>query len=447
MTTLDHRLYAWLAEADERRFEHAFNAYFSVAFPAVVRHLARLSRWDVARLEELAQDALLRFFEKVGRGRREASDAVRTALEHIRPLNLGPFHERQVNGWTKQVASFRNEVMGFRLGPIDDSKDSEWRAAIRALAERIAPLQRQGCHLLQSLQTELGWSLDGEDPMQPSALDGHHVSASSEMAEIDDRTNTAIPMPVIERFAREVTTRTAHALAAEERHPGFIPFVEGTNAVIGAMPQLRVPTNGYLFQIAMTVYLDECKKHGRQKRGGRAIHASEEPGAADHTESPSQHPVAAMMLDSGLEFEMDEELDHGVPRPAHDHSAAGFAVPANDPTGQYEDEEFLERFYEYLRKPVDEATEAYRRAQATGRGIAERRRLESLTNKLARMISVLSLMGEGHTQEATAERIGLSRNQVKYIVELAQEAYARFAAAPTRAQPRSSNAGGQPYAS
>src|SRR5271170_7172692 len=56
ITTLDRQLYAWLVESDERRFTLAFNVYFSVAFPAVVRFLARISRWDSAHLEELAQD-------------------------------------------------------------------------------------------------------------------------------------------------------------------------------------------------------------------------------------------------------------------------------------------------------------------------------------------------------------------------------------------------------
>src|SRR5262245_36836656 len=45
MNALDQRLYAWLTEPDEPRFERAFNGYFSVAFPAVVRYLARLSHW------------------------------------------------------------------------------------------------------------------------------------------------------------------------------------------------------------------------------------------------------------------------------------------------------------------------------------------------------------------------------------------------------------------
>src|SRR5262249_44148197 len=69
MRSLDHYLYAWLAESDEYRFERSFNDYFAVAFPAIVRYLVRISGWDSARLEDLAQEALLRFFDRVGRGR------------------------------------------------------------------------------------------------------------------------------------------------------------------------------------------------------------------------------------------------------------------------------------------------------------------------------------------------------------------------------------------
>lgn len=115
MTTLDIRLYAWLATSDERRFERAFSAYFSVAFPAVIRHLARLSRWDSAHLEELAQDALLRFFDKVGRDRREASEVVKNTLLRLQPLDLGAFHVRQVNAWTDGISSFSDATMSFCL--------------------------------------------------------------------------------------------------------------------------------------------------------------------------------------------------------------------------------------------------------------------------------------------------------------------------------------------
>jgi len=451
VTTLDHQLYAWLAEADDLRFERAFSTYFSVAFPAVVRRLARMSRCDLAQLEELAQDALLRFFEKVGRSRREASEAIRTALDRIRPLNLGPFHERKASLWTNGVASFREQVMNFRLGPIDGSANPEWKAAIRSLAERIPLLQRQGCQLLHSVQLALRWTFEGENSVHSTgpAVDASPASASlAGMVELNAATGgTAVPMEVIDRFSREVISKTTQAIVADEQHPGFIPFVDGTYTVVLAVPELRVPTNGYLFQIATTIYLDDCKKRGRQKRGGVGANTSGGVGDATAKETDSQHPVEAMTLDSAVHFETEQGLDDDHPRTANDTSRPAVVALANDPTRKYEDEEFLEKFYAYLRKPVDEAAEAYRRAVATGRGIAERRRLESLTNKLARTVSVLSMMGEGHTQEGTADRLSLSRNQVKYIIELVQEAYARFATTVARPLAPYPRVGGRSHAS
>jgi hypothetical protein len=439
MTTLDHQLYAWLAEPDERRFERAFNGYFALAFPAVVRRLARLSRWDSAVLEELAQDVLLRFFDKVGRGRRGSADAVSAALERIRPLNLGRFHQRQVEIWTKEVGSFRDKAMGFRLDLEDEAGEAEWRETIQALGAHIPHLQRQGCHLLHSVQLELHWSRDGKTPKDHPS----EVAAQLEDTEISDPAT----LEVIQHFVPEMVAKTAAALAAEAQHPGVIQFVEDTHFVIAVIPRLRVPTNGYLFQIAMTVYLDECKMRGRRKRGGHGVPGIGETPALN-AELLSEHPVGVMTMtsDAGPPEIDAEHLDQGVPRPANGPSQYDLAGPADDPTQRYEDEEFLEKFYEYLRGPVDDAAEAYRAAQVTGRGLIERRRLESLTGKFDRMTSVLAMLGEGHTQEGTAERLGLSRNQVKYIVELAQVAYARFVKASLLTLANAPNIAGQSHA-
>jgi DNA-directed RNA polymerase specialized sigma24 family protein len=339
MKTLDLRLYAWLAEPDERRFERAFGAYFAVAFPSVLRHLGRFSRWDSGRLEDLAQEALLRFFHKAGRGRREASQTVRSVLARLRPLDLGAFHERQVAGWTGDVSSFADSAMSFRV----ESEEAELKAAIRALADRIPPLQRQGRHLLQGV-------------------------------------------------------------------PAETPLCEDVVLVVDTLPQLRVPTNSYLFQIARSVFLDDCKSLGRQKRGGKGRPAHE----SDGIEDLQKHPLDSVDGDDAFEDWGDDPPPPSLP-PA-----------AADPAQAYENEELFLRFYEYLRRPVDQAADLYQRAAATGRAVAERRKLESLTDKLSRTLAVLTAIGEGHTQEQVAEQLDLSRNQVKYILELVQEAYTRF---------------------
>jgi DNA-directed RNA polymerase specialized sigma24 family protein len=411
MTTLDTRLYAWLLESDERRFDVAFNAYFAVAYPAVIGRIARLSNWDRPQLEELAQDTLLKFFGRVGRGRRESSEVIKHALAAMRPLDLGSFHERRLGEWRVAVASYQSEAMNFQLPPMTDAGSAayvvEWKAAIRALAERIAPLQRQGWHLIDMVRFELERGNVGA----PTKIDhdGEQGCPSAPGTPVD-----------AERWVEEVLEGKARAVTAENRIPGVIRFVELAFLVIGAIPRLRVPTNAYLFEIAMTLYLDESRKRARQKRGGRVAPWFSEP-----------HPIDVMSSDPDMNGAGDEPVMEPV---GADH-AAFFDAPSSDPVRNIEDEQFLERFYDFLRTPLDEAIDAYDKARSRGRAVAERRKLDSLHDKFSRTIDVLSLMGEGYSQDQIAARLGISRNQVKYTIEVVQEAFARFTshtAAPER---------------
>jgi len=436
MTTLDRRLYAWLSESDDRRFERAFNAYFSVAFPAVVRHLARLSQWDAADLEDLAQDALLRFFDRVGRARRQASETIGMALTRIRPLDLGPLHKRQVTTWTGELASFRTAAMGFRLPEAEAEDDSAWKVSIRALTDRIPGLRRQGFHLLNAVRLELRWVLDVSEeasglpaPMAPSATVNGEDSTGMEP---DDERQVAA-RAFAEQLANEVSAGTPRAREAATEHRELLPFVEDTSSATEAVPRLRVPTNGYLFEMALTLYLDQCKSRGRKKRGGT--------GAKSSDAGSAQHPLDAQPIEAGIEYggEYDgaEPESGGLTAQASESALA----PSVDPTRQLEEAEFLEKFHQYLRRPVDEAMSAYQDAAVRGKATAERRRLESLSEKFARTMSVLTLLGEGHTQENTAERLRLTRNQVKYIVELVQESFERFTAADRARSDRPSGPG------
>lgn len=420
MTPLDQRLYAWLSEADDRRFEQAFNAYFTVAFPAVVRHLSRLSRWDPTQLEELAQDALLRFFERVGRGRRQASEAIRNALTLIHPLPLGAFHERQVTGWTRDVASFRNEAMGFQPTPAEQLEDAAWKGVIRRIAEQIPGLERQGLHLLSAVRLGIHWDQDG-----PAAQNSAQDDAPAR--------------DFAESFRRELASGSSCALEAQNRYPDVVPFVTGTWTVTSALPQLRVPTNGYLFEMAMTIFLDECKKRGRIKRGGTGERRA--PTSPRDDVSPGDHPLEGSDGQGDTDADGDHAFgaDEGIS--FRFHATTTEHIPFADPTLQLEHTEFLEKFYEYLRQPVDEAARACVDALARGKATIERVRLDSLTQKLDRTLAVLTLMGEGNTQEETAAQLNLSRNQVKYIIEKVQDAYARFTAPHTGAPSSAFGAG------
>jgi DNA-directed RNA polymerase specialized sigma24 family protein len=201
--------------------------------------------------------------------------------------------------------------------------------------------------------------------------------------------------------------------------------------VITLLPRLRVPTNSYLFEIATTIYFDACRSRGRQKRGGRLpdpAHAVNEPAGEDMW----AHPLEQLLREPDDDCEDAVEVGETWGRQPELLAPSGGGQSAADEAQRYEDEQFMERFYDYLREPVDRAMAAYEAARTKGRGAAERRRLDSLTHKFSRTEAVLRALGEGYTQEQTAQRLGISRNQVKYVVELIQEALARFSSISLR---------------
>ncbi len=423
MTALDQRLYGWLIQSDERRFRLAFDSYFHLAFPAVVCHLSRVSRWDVAPLEDLAQDALLRFFERVGRGRRDAALCIQNTLPAITSTRLGPVHERRLHGWSVDVAAFVHAATHFEPPRADDSSEPEWRARVRSLADRIPQLQSAGRSLIEDAAVALRWRFD-----EPTA------------------SGSAI---FVDRVSAELIAGSDRAVVAERSMPGLSRLAGGIVEIAAALPRLRLPTNAYLFEIATSLYLDECKRRARRKRGGVGIQA-----VSSHNGSswPMVHAD-----DSGrfLFDNPDTDLDSDSDSRFDDVSDLSFAaaVPprrvaaAIDPTPQYEHEQLFEKFYEHLRRPVDEAVEAFTNADAESDARAARRTLESVTRKFSRTVSVLAMMGEGHTQEQTAQRLGLSRNQVKYILELVKKAYTHFVAPAEPAPARPTDGGAEPRAS
>ncbi len=420
ITVLDTLLYAWLAEPEERRFKLAFNSYYQVAYPAIVRYLAKRSAFDASDLEEFANDTLLKFFQKLG-GRRDASIRIKRALTQIEPINLGPFHARSVPVWTKDVSLFWDAVMGFRLTPIPGATD--WKTSIVDLTARIKPLQKRGCCLIDEVRSRVS--------------DVSIASASEDLS-----SQIAVTMEFAHMLSKEVDARTERWAAIEDRYPGIATFVGRTSMIIATLPDLSIPTNGLLFTIAANAHADRCKASTAKKRGGKGREESAQTGvpllkderSGDDSTNELPHPLLNPKIDDlGSAMEGEESVDHWLP--------GRLDEPVDDPAQQYENEQFLVEFLNFLRRPVAEAEDAHEKAATNGRAAAERKKLDSVTRKFDRVISVLDLLGEGHTQDAIAQKLDLSRNQVKYVVELVQEAYERLAAASGSTQLRVWSAG------
>lgn len=414
ITRLDQMLYAWLAEREERKFERAFQKYYEVAFGGLVRYLARRAGSTDMDVEQLAVDALLKFFCKAGRDRRQASESIQGTLMHLEPLNLGDIHGRQVRAWAADVGDFRESAMHF-APPQEDSEERDWKSEIRSLAEAIPPLKRQGCQILNTVRSTVARIIDADArPAETAANADEDSSAEAQLAGF------------AERIRQEASAGSAEARAVDARHPGALRFIDGSWRVIEALPLLRVPTNGYLFEIAQSLYLDECKARGRQKRGGAAaaghlVAAAAEPAGA--------HPVSRVDLDAETAESEVAYADHCVWTPK---ARAGEQPESADPISDRMGEEFCQQFHAYLCRPLQAAQEAYTSAAATGTANAERKRLESIARKTERVIAVLSMRIDGQSQQEIAASLGISRNQVKYIVQQVQQAYEQFAAASAR---------------
>lgn len=414
MKNLDALLVEWVGESDESRAEGAFRAYYSIAFPSLVRHVQLRTGWDLASSEDVAQEAVLRFFERVGRGRREAAARIRlAAIQLTAPHNADPYSTR-IAHWAREVGAAVDCAVGFR-----PSSDAHWRTAADALSAQILSLQRMGWRLMDEARAALQGKPDEREASRTDALT--RLPAGTEGTESADVNEGAIA-----EFARKFTQarplKGAHGLAAQKRRAELGSLLESVLTIVESLPRLRVPSNGYLFEIATSVFLDEIKRRRRKKRGGGAGHAVD----AYTRQTRGPHPLEA------LPDEFPAPADEGIGLegcPACETPVLGAAdstFAATDPMVRYEHEEFFVRFYEYLRSPVARAVRAFQTARSTRRALAEQCRLECVSRKFSRMMTVLSMMGEGYTQEETARRAGLSRNQVKYILESVKEAYARF---------------------
>jgi DNA-directed RNA polymerase specialized sigma24 family protein len=374
---LDRRLYDWLAEPDEQAFRRAFEAYFRLAFPALTRYLARLSCGDGADVEEMAQVALIRFFERIGRGRREAAQAIEEEVARLEPLDHGPLHRRQTEHWRADVGAFRERAIGFhpaRCGAEDD----QWLREIAAVRERIPALQDTGRLLIDGVRQRVGTP-------QPTAPEERSEFASR-----------------IASFVQELLSRT-------ESGGGTTPtaiYCSTAHAIVERLPRLQIPANGYLFDTAASVYFDERR---RRRRQALSLRAAPDPGRSG--EDPTDADPGAELADLT-----------GVAEPRTDVES----VAGESSIERFEHEDVLARFHEHLCRPVEQLAARYARARASGRALAERRRWESASAKLSRTFAVLRLIGEGHGQEDTAERLGLTRNQVKYVIEQVQAEYEAF---------------------
>ena len=391
---LDVLLYAWLAEPEPHRADLRFTSYFQAAFPAICRYLRSLHA-DPATAQDLAQQALIKLFSHLGKGRRESAELVRQAISALRPLDFGALHVRQVASWRQRVSGFRDAAIGFRASREPEDVSGPWKELRQEVNGRVPPLVRQGAHFIGEVISRIGPALS------PLLLAEKPGSALEEPSGED-----------VERFAEQLRQYAQGKSSVEVDSAlgslGASDFVTHIDAVRTNLPALAIPSNGLLYTIAKRRFLDALRS------------------AQPETVQPVER--LADGGDDGVLEALDVEATNGAYEAPAEPSSWAPATEVGVDESESDAETRYRAFLDLLRAPLTRAEGALAAATAGGKGKAEQARVESLRAKYARVLAVLAALREEPqpSEEQIARREGLSRNQVKYVIERIREEFARF---------------------
>jgi len=402
---LDILLHVWLSETDESRAAQAFTQYFRVAFSEVCRYVRSL-RADDATAQDISQQALVKLFKQLGTKRREADARLRAALSALRPLDFGALHIERVHAWREQASTFRASAVAFR--------SSDGQQAREEINSRVSPLCREGGYLLSEVRVRVDSTLGRlirPESAQHHAPRGHQDS---------DRVNDAVEQETAVFTAKLLgysAGRDIDCVDAAIGCPGAVGFVTRTKTVCEDLPTVAIPSNGLLYTIARRLYLNSL----RSKSASLPMFAV---AVADEPETPG-------VLD---EWDIDQPLDD--PQPIRDMRAVAGQEQHSDEGDEDRDLESRYRaFLEFLRAPLTRAEGALAAAASPGIARAQQAKVDSLMRKYERLTAVLRALHESPqpSEEEIALRHGLTRNQVKYLIERVRSEFNHFFPELTRA--------------
>jgi DNA-directed RNA polymerase specialized sigma24 family protein len=410
---LDVLLYAWLSEPEARRAELRFNSYFQAAFPAICRYIRSL-RTDPATAQDIAQHALIKLFKHLGTGRRAADERVREAISVLRPLDFGALHARGIDSWRRQVWSFRDAAISFRVPREPQDTRVPWKESRDEINGRIPPLVRQGTHFISDVRTRVEAQL--ANLVSHDSLTGRSPSGVAEPQASEEDTLESVQEDAIDRGVEQFLMRLlryAHGrdsanIDAALGCAGAVGFLTHTSTVRACLPALAIPSNGLLYTIAKRQLLDRFR--ARKPETAQAIQHLADSGNAGVLET------------------LDSEETNGREEATHAAESYGQTPGDESEEPETEVEARYQAFLEFLRAPLTRAEGTLVAAAAKGKAKAEQARVDSLRTKYDRLMAVLAALREDPqpTEEAIAHRQGLTRNQVKYVIERIREEFNYF---------------------
>ena len=410
---LDVLLYAWLSEPEAHRAELRFNSYFQAAFAAICRYIRSL-RTDPATAQDIAQQALIKLFNHLGTARHAADERMREALSALRPLDFGARHVRRIESWRQQVGGFRTAAVGFRVPAAPQDSRASWKILRDEINGRIPPLVREGGQFIGEVRTRIEPQLASlarpDSPMgdSPPNIPALQPGEEHALESAQEEANDPAVERFLERFLRYAHGRDSADIDTALGCAGVVGFVMHTSTVRTCLPTLAIPSNGLLYTIAKRQLLDRLR--ARKTETAQSVQ--------DLTDGSSEGVLESLDVEKAASRqEAAHEADSGART-----TEAGSEVPGSEAELRYR------AFLEFLRAPLTRAEGALAAAAVTGKPKAEQARVDSLRSKYDRVMAVLAALREEPqpTEEEIARREGLTRNQVKYVIERIREEFNYF---------------------
>jgi len=333
------------------------------------------------------------------------------AIADLRPLDFGVLHVRLVETWRGKVVGFRDAVLGFRVPREPEKPPDIWKDLRDEINGRIPLLTRQGTHFIGDVRTRIEPLLaDLMTPERPAESEPHLSVRESVRSEepIHVAQEGAVDEQIeqfVETLLRYAHGRDWHSVDNSVHCEGAVGFVTRTNTVRTYLPTLGIPSNGLLYTIAKRQFLDSV-------RAKRPENSERIDGLADET-------GGSILDDLDLESATGQE-------PASEEPAPWTAEVIESADREVEARYRL--FLEFLRQPLTRAEADLAEAESRGGAKAKRARVEALRAKYERAIAVLRALHETPqpTEDEIARRQGLTRNQVKYVIERIRDEFSNF---------------------
>lgn len=382
---IEQAFYAWLNAENKAEHDISF-ARFYEGFSRVLEGSIRKRFRGMGQhvIDDAIAEAMLIMLEKFGEPRRAAFVAVPQVLARLQPLELGPLHTRRVTRWKTRLSQYRLDVLGYT--PAASSSNADRQQQIDILVAEHRGLHNDGYACINDLRAKI-------ETTHPTP----------------EQLKRAINL-FIKALHQRLASESAQTIDQAWKLEGASGFLLSMDELLTALPKVRVLSPAYVFVVCMNE-LKALFQSGQDRAGRPASRTSNDSdehdiNAPENDEADHVHEVVEPA------FGHDEEHAFWHTNGSNPE-AESLADPSAGPEERVAHQQLFQLLLAALQAPIQEAQDALALAQTK----KDRDRAQTAVNRAQREheLDCALLIGwiEGESQDAQAEQLGLTRNQVR----------------------------------